>query len=370
MKIECIRDSLLRACSIAERATGKHLPLIILGQILIKVSKNILSVTATNLDFGVSINIPVKTQKEGAVALNGNIIENYLANLPNQAHINIELVKEQLVVSSQASSAVIATHPIDDFPQLPVIKKEDEIGTFSLDSDNLTIGIQSVFYAASNTDIKPEMASILVQQKLNDLIFTATDSFRLAEKRVEIKNSNGGEAPPLLIPVKNAIEIAHILEKEKGTVSVSYSKDLAVFKTENIYLTSRLIDAQFPEYNQLIAREFQTQAVALKEDLFDALRLAGFFSDKFHQITLRILPDDATFEFQSKKQGVGESIAKVDSTLEGVPVDLNINGRYLLDCLSSINKDSVNLGFNGQKALLVRGVGDRSFIYLLMPLHR
>ena len=140
---------------------------------------------------------------------------------------------------------------------------------------------------------------------------------------------------------------------------------------DGIYLTSRVIDGSFPDYKQIVPKEFKTEVVVLKQDLLNALKLSNIFSDKFNQVNLLINPAKKIFELSSSNNDIGENKTYLDATLSGEEVQLGFNYKYFFDCFQSINSDSVSIRTNGaQKPIIVSGVSDNSFIYLIMPMNR
>ncbi|HEY4518711.1 MAG TPA: DNA polymerase III subunit beta [Candidatus Paceibacterota bacterium] len=372
MKFECVKDKLQKAVGLGERATGKKLPLAILGKILIEAKDKEITVRATNLDLAVEMTVPAKVSKKGTVAISGSLIESYLGSLPPQTTVTVELVGNNLSLTTPSTSVLVATTSAEDFPNTPELNKKDLLGEISSLSSELLTGLNSVMFSASLSDIKPELAGVYLYQDGEDLVFAATDSFRLAEKRIHNKKKpSGDDLPGIIVPLRNAQELARALADAEGVVGLSFNKSELGVKAEGWHFRSRLVEGAFPAYSALLPKSFATQVVSLKEDLLGALRTTHVFADRFHQVSIKVIPDDALFEIQTKNQEVGESTVRVDATIEGDSLDINLNGRFLLDGLSVVNKDSVTLGFNSKdKPMLVRGVGDRSFSYLVMPLNK
>ncbi|MEK7535979.1 MAG: DNA polymerase III subunit beta [Patescibacteria group bacterium] len=378
MKIECIRENLYKAINIAEHITGKKLALSILSKVLIETKDKNIFIKSTNLDLGIEIKVPGKVTGNDSIIISGTILENLLSNLPQQALVSLEKTNNNLLITSSGSTALITAEPSTDFPQIPKLDnktkdKNDITSNINIDTQIFINGLKSVIYSASISDIKPELASISIKIEDGDMIFVATDSFRLAEKRVATKNSIiiPGHENGFLLPLKNATEVLRVFTDVKDDLKVSYNKNQVSFQIADIYMTSRVVDGVFPAYSGLIPKSFTTQAVILKNDLLASLRLASVFSDKFHQVIVKIIPDDSLFEIHSRNAESGESTVRVDGTIEGEALEISLNARYLTECFQSINKDSLTLGFNGRdKAILLRPVGDRSFLYLVMPLHQ
>ena len=137
------------------------------------------------------------------------------------------------------------------------------------------------------------------------------------------------------------------------------------------YLTSRLINGAFPDYRQIVPKEYKTRAIIIKKDLIDAIRLSNIFSDKFNQVKLVVDPKAKKLEVYAVNKDVGENKTLVDGALEGNAIEMNLNHKYILDCFQSISEDSVVLEMNEtNRPIVVRGNGDKSFIYLIMPMNR
>ncbi len=371
MKFELLKERLQQAVGWAEHATGKRLPLAVLGKLLLEVVGKELIIRATNLDLGIEIKVPAKVQGTGKVAVAGNLIESYLANLTPQTALTAEIVGSNLALTTPNSSVIIATEAPDDFPGLPLISKKEISNQFEIQAVDLSTGLGSVVFAASLGEMKPELAGVYMYQDGNENVFVATDSFRLAEKRISQNPTEGNEQKGVIIPAKNVAELLRVIEGRDEMIKVEHTKNQIVFKGLDFTLTSRLTEGMFPSYTHLIPTSFKTQVVALKEDIMSALKLTHVFADRFHQVTLKVMPDEGLFEIDTKNQERGESTVRVDATTEGESLELSVNARYLLDCLQLFHKDSVSVGFNGKdKAALIRAVGDRSFSYLAMPLNR
>jgi len=365
VEIECIKEKLKNALALADRITGKNLTLQVLGTVLLIAKGSVLKIIATNLDLGIEITLPVKIKQEGVVAISGGLLFNILSYVHENA-VFLRSKKNTLSIITKNSSTFVKTYNHDDFPTLPKITKEN---TFSVDIKVFVDGLKSVWYSTSISDIKPEISSVYIYNDSGNIFFVATDSFRLAEKK--IKNKIDDKNLSLLVPFKNVNEIIRTFDGMRGDITVSFRNDQLSIAHENIYLTSRIIDGTFPDYKQILPKEYTTEVIVLKQELLHALKLTQFFSDKLNQVVFTIKPSEKIFEISSKNSEVGENTVKVDSALSGDSVVLKFNHKYILDCFQSITKDSVSLKFSGEnKPLVIEGVGDKSFMYLVMPLNQ
>ncbi|MEK7186785.1 MAG: DNA polymerase III subunit beta [Patescibacteria group bacterium] len=366
MKIESIRESLGEALLKAEKISGRNTTLPVLSGLYLSAHKNTLSIKATNLDLGISINLPVKVLEPGNVVVPAHIISSFISSLSQERIVSLNTKDQTLEVKTLKTKTNIKTLPSEEFPLIPEIGDNEE---FSLPARDLVFGIRSVIYASAVGSVKPELSSISISSTGDDLVFAATDSFRLAEKRIKIKK------PPyfkqILVPQKNAAEIIRIFDQSNEEIKIAIEEHQAAFRSSNVYLTSRIIEGVFPNYKQIIPKKTTSSATILKQDLITSLKTSAIFSDSFNQLTIKLMPKAKRFEIETKNNTAGENINSVEAALDGEDISINVNHRFLADCFQSIATDSVSLEFSGQaKPIMVKGVGDTSFLYLVMPMNR
>lgn len=367
MKVECLREKLWGAIGLAEKITGKNLSLPILNSVVLEAEGRNLVIRSTNLELGIEIKLPCRVSQDGQVAIPGAMLFNFLSSVTGE-NIFLAAVDGNLIVSSPKHKTTIKGYPVVDFPTIPKIIEAKQ--SFNLSSDYLAGALRSVSYSAATSLIKPEISSVCIYNHQESIAIVATDSFRLAERNFPPTLKINLQSPHLIIPIKNITEIIKVLETTQEEVLVEYNQHQIAFKTKEIYLTSRLVDGVYPDYRQIIPTTQTTQVVVLKADLLETLKLLNIFVDKFGQITINLSPADKRLEFLARNEG-GENTSRLEATIEGEPVTVVLNVRYLLDCLQSINTDSLQMRFNGgHKPVVIRGVGDQSFVYLIMPINR
>lgn len=365
MKLECSIEKIKNALISVERITGKNLTLPVLSSILWIAENKTLKLRATNLNVGIEIEIPAKIEKEGVVAIKGDVLSSLFSVLSGDSFVSFELIKGNLSVKTKTSTILLKSISHEDFPTIPTV-----------DGDKLTIsskkfieGIKSVYYSSALSDIKPEIGSVYIYPEEDMLVFVSTDSFRLAEKKIKIKQKLSFDG--ILIPVKNIIEIVKVFDGIDEDLLIILQKTQISFSTSNIYLTSRVVDGNFPDYKQIIPKNSTTEAVVLKQDFISSLKLSNVFSGKFNQITISIKPNEKVFEIESRNVDIGENNTTLSGALSGENVSVNFNYKYILDCFQSIGSDSLNLKLSGNnKPMIIRPVGDSSFMYLVMPMNR
>jgi DNA polymerase-3 subunit beta len=366
MKVECILEKLKHAVNLVEKVSGKNLTLPILGSILIQTDEKGLILRATNLNIGAEIIIPAKITEHGAVAVSAQLLTQICNGLNGDVPVVLSLINENLIIQTKTSKMTLKSMSIEDFPTLPKISEGDHA---EFPVDVFTLGVKSVYYAAAISDIKPEIASIYIYSEDNHLVFVATDAFRLAEKKIKI--SQNINLPELLIPAKYAVEITRIIQDFSGNLQVIVGENQISFSVENMYITSRLTGGSYPNYRQIMPKESKTEMVVLKSDVVSLVKTLMVFSDKFNQIDLVLNPGENQCVVTCHNQDTGEGIVTLQAAISGNPLETRINHRYLTDALQSITTDSLSLSFTEpNKPMIVKGIGDTSFTYLVMPMNR
>jgi DNA polymerase-3 subunit beta len=352
MKFETILEEFSSAITTLARFAERRTNLPVLSTILITAENGRLLLRATNLECGAEMSVSAKVTGEATAAIPANTLSGFLNNARGK-NVSVSLKGEVVKVETQNSSALIKTLPHDDFPLLPRVSADH---SFHIKAADLVRAIRSVVHCASLSAVKPELQSVLLYADAGKLIAVATDSFRLAEKTVP--QSKGGSVPHLLLPARNATELMRILENMSGDIEVYYNEH-------------QLLDGTFPNYRQIIPKDFSTEAVVLREELGIALKSLSVFADKFAQVSLTIEPSKKAILLTSRNPDVGEQTSTLKATIKGEGMTVSFNSRYLADSLQSIAGDSVRLHSSGPgKAMLIKDATDASFLYLAMPMNR
>ena len=366
MKVECVKNKITDLVLKASRIAGKNQNLPILGCVLLSVEGGTLTVSATNLDLGVVGELPARVFKGGRAAVPAQVFGSLLSQFFGEGSVVFEVNNGNLTVSSKHSQTNIKLLNHEDFPAIPSVVGGAHA---TLPTTDLLGGLQAVWYGAAASAMKPELSSVYVFQDQKQLVFVATDSFRLAEKRVVIKKHT--ELQTVLIPYKNAVDTIKVFEGIGGDIEIVSTKNQASFSAAGIRVASRLIEGTFPDYQQIIPKNPKTEVVLLKQDLASALKTSTIFSGAFHRVDFVVLPSKKLVTVYAESDHVGQNTTQLESAAKGEELSISFNLRYLTDCLQSLPQDSITLSFSGpHKPLVIRGVGDSSFMYLVMPMNR
>ncbi len=366
MKFQCNGQQLRSAVNQAQLVTTRHASLPVLNSILLGVSAEGGYVRATNLSVGIEIRFPAKSDHEGVIAISGALLGEVLSTLAPDDLVTLSVAGSLLTINTANSESALKIYAHEDFPILPSIKEGTSI---SLPTKELGEALKSVVYAASSSDIKPEISSVYMYSDGQDLVLVSTDSFRLAEKRISLPQMQTISGS--MIPVKNIQPLLRILAEHEGTVMMQISETQISFGTQYSYYVSRLVDGQYPDYRQIIPQEPVTEVIMLKQDLINTLRILNIFADKFNQVDMTVDVAEKLCTLTSQNSDIGQNTTQLVSAITGQDMHIRFNTRYMQDCLASINTDSIVIALTAHnKPLVVRGMHLNDFIYLIMPMNR
>lgn len=364
MKIYCFKKDLKEAVLICERISSKNLNLLILNNVLLDAEGKDLKLTSTNLELGVEIIIPAKVEKKGKITIPADVLNNFLSNISGNDKIILEVKNNNLEIYTNNNSTLIKGQPTEDFPNLPKLKPDNKISIPIID---FISGLKSVFYSCSLSVIKPEISSVYLYSNKTEMItFSATDSFRLAEKKLNYFFLDFG---PILIPFKTVAEIIRIFEGKDGVVDILFNKNQINIQKDNLLFVSRLTDGIFPDYNQIIPKKFIADAIIDREFFINSLKIAGIFSGKLNELNVFVNSGEGFLTIKTSNNEIGEHLSKIPAKITGGNVKITLNHKYVYDCLPSINTKEIILRFSEEgKPLLIMGVSDNTFQYLVMPM--
>ncbi len=363
MNITIDTKRMKRILEIVSKISTKHVTLPVLQCVLLTVKGTTLTVTATNLEIGIEGVVTVVGEEDGVIAVPAHILLQTVS-LITQPTITFITEGEMLHVESKSSKTEIKSIPAGDFPSIPHI-----VGTtLTLQSNLFALGIKTTAFTASQSSIKPELGSIYIyQKKEHSLTFVATDSFRLMEKTIPQKNLTLSES--ILIPYKNALELARVAEETEGDITMYINENQCALQVNDIYITSRLVSGSFPDYEQIIPKEYKTNTVMLMSDFTQALKKTSIFLNKFMQLTVTM--SGGTFTLSAQSGDAGATTESIQASVEGEDLTLNFNQRYINEVVPHIFDDSVLLKCAGVgRPMVIENVHDKSLRYLVMPMNK
>ncbi len=371
MKIYCTQENLNIGLTTVNKLIVQNINLPILNNILLETKRGQLRLAATNLETGINYFVRGKIIEEGDITIPASLIANYINSL-GEGRVDLESAKGELRIKTKYNRAAIRGLPASDFPfQYNLVNKIKKGTVFEIEEGRLRQGVNSVSFAAALDELRPEIAGLLFYFNQGNLILTATDSYRLAEKKVKLNKSNR-KVFSVIIPIKAVQELTHILQDSEELVKIFFNEGQVLFHVRGIDFTARLVEGQYPDYKQIIPQKLSTKATADIEGLIRAVKQVSFFAAReTNDIKINLDSGRGEIVFSAETSQSGRSNAKVKVEIQGPSQEVVYNYRYFLEGLSNIHSEKVYFETNGQEEPgILRGSGEQelSFLYLVMPI--
>jgi len=369
MKFIVLNKNLKDGLRAIERIAEENSNLPILKNFLIESFENKIKLAATNLELGIISFISGKIIENGGLTIPLNLFNSIINNLQVE-RINLELTKNnKLSIKTDNYQAEIQGIKKEEFPIIPKIKNDE----FYLKIQNSELkNTLSLIVGAAAQENRPELNGILLDYQTTLLKLAATDTFRLSEKTIFNTQfeSNIDKNFKIIIPLKTIQEVIRGLQfNEEGKTAIFFDANQILFKTENTEIISRLINGEYPDYQQIIPKNFETEISLNKDELIGALKLAGVFTDQLNEIKFIIKEGAKNIEVFSFNQSLGENRYLIPAKIKGAAAEVAFNWRFLLDGIKNLASENVFIGLNGSaKPALINSLKDSSWFYVLMPI--
>ncbi len=381
MELTCTQENLNKALSVIGRVVNKNTTLPILDNVLIETEKGRLKLSSTNLEMGVNCWIGGKIIKEGKVTIPTRLFSSFISGLPNQ-NIEIRQVGESLKLSCGSYRTEIKGLSAEEFPLIPEIKAESIV---EVKNSLIKEALVQVLSSVSLSESRPEITGVFMdfsQLDKKKLVLAATDSYRLAERSIDLDGTKInkewlnllGEKKSLIVPRNTAQELSRILDNSDGELKIVLSENQILFDCDGVNLISRLIEGQYPDYQQIIPTTFKNEAIVDNNELQKAIKISSLFSDlKTNSVFLKVDEKSKTVEIKAETGEVGKSSSKIAAQIKGEKVEIVFNHRYLVDGLNSVNAEGVSLKMNDSSSPVILSAADgkegkKDFLYLIMPI--
>jgi DNA polymerase-3 subunit beta len=361
MKISCAREELVAKLGIVARAVSTRTTVQILSGILLHVEGGRLELAATDMELSMRTQLDADVEGDGAVVVPGRLLADIARLLP-ATDVTIEYRSEEGVATVTSGSATykLNTYNAEDFPRLPEV---DTAALFSVEREALLETIARVGRAASRDESRPVLTGILVRFEGERLVMAATDSYRLSVKETPLQAAAGDlEA---IVPARALGELARIATGA-DRVDVGVHENQVVFSVDDVLLTTRRIDGQFPNYKQLLPETFEHELVLPRAELLDVVRRVSVMAQRNTPLRLRFSDGELTITAQT--QDIGEAKESLPVPYSGDPLEIGFNADFLREGIESVDADEIALRLiSPLRPGLIRSEQDE-FWYLIMPI--
>src|SRR5919109_979858 len=293
MRIACSRDELARALSLVGRAVSTRATVQVLGGVLIRAGDGQVELAATDMELSLRLSVDCEVEGEGAVVAPGRLLIDLARLLPeNDVVLEHHSDRGVLEVTCGPASYKLNTYSAEDFPKLPEVAAAQ---TFTVDRGALLETVSRVARAASRDESRPVLTGILVRFEGGQLVMAATDSYRLSVKETPV----AGDVPDLeaIIPARALGELAR-LAADADELRIGVHENHVLFNAGDVWLTSRRIDGQFPNYKQLIPETFEHDVTIQRSELLDVVRRVAVMAQRNSPLRLRFAEGELTVSAQ------------------------------------------------------------------------
>lgn len=362
MNVVTTQALLAKALGAVSRFVNARGTLSVLGNVLLETKDGRLRVSATNLELGIDYFIGAKIAKEGSLTVPARLLTDYINNL-SEEKVELSASDSSLVIKSTGAQSSMNIIEASEFPLIPEVKEGKSV---TISSSGIKDIISKVSFAASSDETRPVLSGVLFHFQDPILKVAATDSYRLAELTMQFEKS-APEELKVVVPARALTELGRAISDEEVTIRTAENQ--VQFETENLRLVSRLLEGEYPAYQQIIPSKLETKAVIAREDFMNKARITSLFSQEAGLgIRLSFTPPGKV-ELAAQTAQVGDSHASLSATVDGPENDVTFNARYLLDCLGAISDKNVIVETSGKvNPCLVRGENDTQYRYVIMPL--
>ncbi|MDQ3467911.1 MAG: DNA polymerase III subunit beta [Chloroflexota bacterium] len=375
MKVSCLQENLQRALAQVSRAVATKTTLPVLSNVLMATDEGRLKIAATNLEIGITTWIGASIEEEGRVTVDARLLNEFVNTLPNEpVAMTVEPNRFALNVQCGRDKAAINGVDADDFPVIPQL--DGEAYTATVDPQTLREMIAQVEFAAATDESRPVLAGVLTRFEEQTLTLAAADGFRLAVRDGELTEPVA-ERLDVIVPARALRELARILndQTEPVRLAITPNQSQLLVRVGETEFLSRLIDGTFPDFRQIVPREFSTRLELARDPFLNAVRRASYFArDNNDVIRLAIhageeefMPGSVEISANAAERGSSESF--VDASIAGPETQIAFNSRYLADVLGVLRDSQVVVQVNGaNQAGVVRPAGSDHYTHVIMPM--
>ena len=372
MKVICTQENLNHGLNVVSQIAYKNTTLPILNNVLIESKNGVISLSTTNLEIAIQCIVRGKVEEDDSVTVNAKLLSEYVNLLPRDK-INMETKENVLQVQCQNFATKINGHAADDFPLIPKIEKTNVL---SCNARDFKRALQQVIFAASSDDHRPEIHGVLFKFQQNTLTLVATDSFRLAEKKVTLDQTVEQDMS-IIIPVYTVQQLLRIVSdvdkdtsSEHPIVEFDIADSQIAIQYDNVHVISRLVSGQYPDYEQMIPKEFKTTFTLNKSELLQVIKNVSLFCRLgINDIHLTFNPETNDISIRADNSELGENVGKIIGEGSGDVNELVFNYKYMLEGLNTIADDRIQLQvIDSMNPGLITSAGDSAYRYIVMPI--
>ncbi len=307
-----------------------------------------------------------KIEKCGNILISGKFIYEIVRKLPNSIICIEEVIDNKILITTDNSSFTLNCNNPMDFPDLEL---EDSKNPLKIGKKIFTNIIKQTSFATSTQESRPVLTGINFKINENILECTATDSYRLARKKIEL-NESYPEEINIIIPTKNLVELTRLYNVDDDNLEMHIFNNKVIFKFNNIILMSKLINGNFPDTSKLIPIEFENRLVANINDYFDAIDRASLLTSEEEKniITMQIDGNNMLISSNIPEIGNVEEHLIINNKTNN-NIKISFSSKYMMEAIKSLESEEIEILFNGEiKPIILKNPNNDDLIQLIVPI--
>jgi DNA polymerase-3 subunit beta len=364
MRVECAQEHLLRGVQTVGRAISPRASMPILGNILFEATEGRVRLAATDLELGIESYVDATVADRGAITLPARILTDIVSNLPSSpVEVTVQEGEAKATIACDKVTFEVLGLPAADFPVMPSDAGDVLV---SLDGGLLRTMIRQTSFAVSTDETRPFLTGVYLMLEGGVGHLVATDGGRLAMRRAKVPDG-GPSRMAAIVPGKTMAELMRALGGVEGDVRIASHENQVVFALPGMRFVSRLIAGQFPNYEQVIPREYKQRIKVGTERLLRAVRRASITARDSANV-VRLTASEDTLTITSNTPDVGKAQEDVPVAVDGDAVPVAFNAKFLLDALNNMDAGEVFLDLTGPLSPgALRPVEHTDYVYVLAP---
>lgn len=365
MKIYCNKDLLNSAVQTVQKAVATKPQLQILTGIYLSAHNDKLELHATDYEVGIKCTIDAKVEQPGTIVLSGRYFQEMVRKLPGDTvEISSSTEDHTIKIISNSAQFNLLSLPPEEFPVLKQLTSDD----FMIVRDNvLKELIKKTVFACATDEARPIFTGGLLEFKGNEIIMVATNTHRLALKKDQ--NEQFTDDIQMIVPAKILSELSRIMTSEIPVdVKIYRLKNQVAFEFENVYIISRLIEGQFPDYNKVIPPSFATNVKINTKQFLAAVERVSLFAREGDYNVIKLAFKNNSITITSNNPDIGKACEVVEAAIDGNELEIAFNVKYIADILKNIDSEQLYFSLNTPLSpACIKPIDDKNYIYIVTP---
>jgi DNA polymerase III subunit beta len=363
VKFRCERDTLADAVATAQRAVASRTGAMpVLSGLRVTLSPGALELVGTDLELTIRVRVPADTDGEGSAVVPARLFSEIVRQLDGDT-VSVELADDDAKIEAARFATTLRTLSATEFPRLP----EPGEGGVRVEAAAFAEALRQVVPGASRDDARPILTGVLLTASPGGLRLVATDSYRLALRDLQ-GVSMLEEGQKVLVAAKGLGEVQRVLANETGEIEVVLGEREVVFRVGTTEVTTRLIEGEFPNYQQLIPSGYPNRLTVSRDALQSAVNRVRLVGQSKDTAPIRLGMTAEGLELSAIAQDVGEAHESVEAKYEGTDLTVAFNSQFLLDGIDAAASDEVVIeSIDPLKPAVMKATDSGDFLYLLMP---